>query len=313
MYKCDVGIFDGNSWEDLIQRCLKDKYEDEHYQRFPANTQSDYGLEGIARKSGKVFQCYCPDDQYETKLLTEKQKDKINDDLKKLIKNKNALKKILGDTKIKEWHLITPEYKDKSMIAYCKKKEEEYRLKGLDIISDDFTVLINEYSDYAKEIKRHLQLQNLKLDISVTEEIEIDWSQCDSTHIKNLTGKLRYLVDLGPESTEEKDKKTKKLVDDFVMYYQRGIKAINKLETYSPEQYKKFERIKLMQGENVEDKCLLTTLQRDVLFQEVNSELKAALVEGLGENFEMPGIQQLSKRIITEWLMLCPLNFGGML
>lgn len=36
IYKCDVGSFDGNSWEDLIQRSLKDKYEDEHYQRFPA-------------------------------------------------------------------------------------------------------------------------------------------------------------------------------------------------------------------------------------------------------------------------------------
>lgn len=45
----------------------------------------------------------------------------------------------------------------------------------------------------------------------------------------------------------------------------------------------------------------------------MQSELLGALKEGLGESFEISGIQQLSKRIITEWLMLCPLNFGGML
>ncbi len=313
MYKCDIGFFDGDSWEDLIQRCLKDKYEEEHYQRFPSKVHGDYGLEGIARKTGKVFQCYCPEEQYETKTLTSKQKIKINDDLKKLIKNEKELKKILGENKISEWHLITPEYKDKSMVAYCKGKEDEYRSLKLDILADDFTVLIKEYTDYIIELKRHLQLLNLKLDISVSEDIEIDWSKCDSTHIQNLRGKLRYLIDLQSATDEEKDKKTEKLVEAFVKYYQRGIRAIDKLESLYPEQYERFERIKMMQGENVEEKCLLNMQDREELFQQVQSELLGALKEGLGDSFELSGIQQLSKRIVTEWLMLCPLNFGGML
>ena len=128
-----------------------------------------------------------------------------------------------------------------------------------------------------------------------------------------MRGKLRYLIDLQPDTDEEKDKKTEKLVEAFVKYYQRGIRAIDKLEKYYPEQYERFERIKIMQGENVEEKCILNTRNREELFQEVKSELFVALKEGLGESFEISGIQQLAKRIVTEWLMLCPLNFGGML
>lgn len=175
--------------------------------------------------------------------------------MKKLIKNKKELKEVLGDTKITEWHLITPEYKDKSMVAYCKNKEDEYRLMKLDILADDFTILIKEYTDYIIELKRHVQLLNLKLDISVSDDIEIDWSKCESTHVQNLRGKLRYLIDLQHDTDEEKDKKTKKLVEAFVKYYQRGIRAIDKLEKFYPEQYERFERIKIMQGENVEEKC----------------------------------------------------------
>ncbi|MCL6605924.1 MAG: hypothetical protein K6T94_23920 [Paenibacillus sp.] len=115
MYKIDIGEFDGNSWEEIIQRCLKDKYENDLYQRMPANVSGDSGIEGLTINSGKVFQCYCPESQYETKELTTKQTSKITTDLKKLVTYEKQLKKVLGAQKIMEWHLITPEFKDRRL------------------------------------------------------------------------------------------------------------------------------------------------------------------------------------------------------
>ncbi|MEK5257595.1 hypothetical protein NST74_29550 [Paenibacillus sp. FSL F4-0125] len=311
MYKIDIGEFDGNSWEAIIQRCLKDKYENELYQRMPANVSGDSGIEGLTVNSGKVFQCYCPESQYETKVLTTKQISKITTDLKKLVTYEKQLKKVLGAQKIMEWHLITPEFKDKSLVAHCRTKEKEYQVLDLDHLDSNFKVLIKEHTDFSIELRRHMLLMEYKIDISVEEPKRINWDECDSDHIKNLRRKIRSLVDIQPMSDEEKNRRTDKIVENFVFYFQRGMKVIEKLEGRFPEQYSRFNRIKLGLGERIEDECLLSQLPKDKLYQKIQQELLDSLIEGLGENFENAGIEQLSKRIIAEWLMLCPLDFGG--
>ncbi|MEK4459665.1 hypothetical protein [Paenibacillus sp. FSL R10-2748] len=311
MYKIDIGEFDGNSWEAIIQHCLKDKYENELYQRMPANVSGDSGIEGLTVESGKVFQCYCPESQYETKELTSKQISKITTDLKKLVTYEKQLKKVLGAQKIMEWHLITPEFKDKSLVAHCRSKEEEYQELGLDHLDTNFKVLIKEHTDFSIELRRHMLLMEYKIDISVEEPKTVNWDECDSDHIKNLRRKVRSLVDIQPVTDEEKNRKTDKIVDNFVFYFQRGMKVVNKLERRFPEQYSRLNRIKMGLGERIEDECLLSQLPKDKLYEKIQQELLDSLIEGLGENFENAGIEQLSKRIIAEWLMLCPLDFGG--
>lgn len=311
MYKIDIGEFDGNSWEEIIQRCLKDKYENELYQRMPANVRGDSGIEGLTVKSGKVFQCYCPESQYETRELTKKQTNKITTDLKKLVTYEGKLKKVLGAQKIMEWHLITPEFKDKSLVAHCRTKEKEYQVLGLDYLDSNFKVLIKEHTDFSIELRRHMLLMEYKIDISVEEPKITNWAECDSDHIKNLTRKIRSLVDIQTISDEEKNKKTNKIVDNFVFYFQRGMKVIDKLEKNFPEQYNRLNRIKLGLGERIEDECLLSHLPKDKLYEKIQYELLESLTKGLGKNFEDTGIEQLSRRIIAEWLMLCPLDFGG--
>lgn len=311
MYKIEIGEFDGNSWEEIMQKCFKDKYENEHYQRMPANVKGDNGIEGLTIKTGKVFQCYCPNDHCETKVLTANQRKKIDTDLQKLIKYENDLKKVLGNQKIKEWHLVTPEFKDKSLIAHCREKEKEYREKNLAHLDSDFTILIKEYTDFHTELTRHLVLGKLKADISVDVPNNIDWNKCNSEHIKNLRRKITVLIDGQKVSEQEKIKKIDKIVNSYVFFYQRGLKVINTLEKNFPDQYSKFIKIKQSQGENIETECMLSMLSKDRLFEKVQEDLIKALKEGLGENFEDAGIEQLSRRIIAEWLMLCPLDFGG--
>lgn len=53
MYTTKFGPFDGDSWEELIQICLRLKYESEQYQSIHAS-QGDFAIEGFTR-TGKVF------------------------------------------------------------------------------------------------------------------------------------------------------------------------------------------------------------------------------------------------------------------
>ena len=63
MYQRKYGDFEGDSWEDFCQQCLKIRYRDEKYQEIPAHFGGDMGIEGFTR-TGKVFQCYCPDEYF---------------------------------------------------------------------------------------------------------------------------------------------------------------------------------------------------------------------------------------------------------
>lgn len=90
MLKTKYGNFDGNIWEEFSQACLTLKYEKEKYQGLPA-WQGDMGIEGYTR-TGIVFQCYCPDEEYDPAILYEKQRDKVTTDLKKLKSREKDLK-----------------------------------------------------------------------------------------------------------------------------------------------------------------------------------------------------------------------------
>ena len=97
MIKTEYGTFDGDKWESISQICFKQNFREESYQEVKA-TPGDYGIEGFTR-TGKVFQCYCPDESYSSAELYEKHRDKITTDLKKLKTYENQLKGFLGDIK----------------------------------------------------------------------------------------------------------------------------------------------------------------------------------------------------------------------
>ena len=73
MYKSKYIEFDGNSWDEFCQQCLKIKYK-EDYQEIPAFFNGDLGIEGFTR-DGLAFQCYCPSENYEQKELYEHQRN----------------------------------------------------------------------------------------------------------------------------------------------------------------------------------------------------------------------------------------------
>jgi hypothetical protein len=107
VFQTTYGPFDGNSWERLCQLVFKRKFAEDGYTQIPA-TPGDYGLEGFTKTTGCGYQCYCPDKVYPPKELYEKQRSKITADLNKLQTNLADLTKVLGTTKLRRWHLVTP-------------------------------------------------------------------------------------------------------------------------------------------------------------------------------------------------------------
>ena len=62
MFITTHGSFRGDMWENACQVCFKLKYSDS-YSEVKATSPGDHGIEGFTR-TGKVFQCYCPDENY---------------------------------------------------------------------------------------------------------------------------------------------------------------------------------------------------------------------------------------------------------
>lgn len=195
MIRTEIGDFDGDSWEELCQICFQLKYENEGYQEITAHSNGDLGIEGYTR-TGKVFQCYCPDAEYNANNLYEKQRDKINKDLNKLIKNKEELKKYLGNSKIKKWYFITPYYLKKDIVKYCVLKAEQMRKLKLDILDPEFDVLINGYNFIARELPEAMKIRNIKINVNLEKDISKEdikkFKESKTTGINNLLKKVQY-------------------------------------------------------------------------------------------------------------------------
>ncbi|WP_257819720.1 hypothetical protein [Burkholderia glumae] len=136
VFQTPYGPFDGNSWERLCQLVFKRKFTDDGYTHIPA-TPGDYGLEGFTKTTGYGYQCYCPDKVYPAKDLYEKQRDKITTDLKKLQTNTTELTRVLGTTKLRRWHLVTPTIAHNDLIKHAQAKEAEVRGWNLSILAPD--------------------------------------------------------------------------------------------------------------------------------------------------------------------------------
>jgi hypothetical protein len=107
MHNTKWGLFTGELWEGMFQVILKRKHEDSGYQPIITVPSGDHGLEGFTR-NGDAFQCYCPNQDYDSGDLYEKQRDKITKDINKLEHNLVQLQKKLGGIKIKRWILECP-------------------------------------------------------------------------------------------------------------------------------------------------------------------------------------------------------------
>lgn len=308
MFSTEFGKFDGDSWEDFCQRCFKLKYESERYQEMPADTKGDLGIEGFT-STGKVFQCYCPDNDLPTKELHENQRKKINDDLKKIEKNCAELGKYLNGVQIKEWIFITPSYRNRELVRYCKDKTNAYKSKNLPIIDNDFEVLVHNSGFFTKEAPIVLDSINVPIDIEAkkvfSEEEIVEWQRENIDLTNNALTKLEKVV---KGSVDSRKDRVNKVVTVAVKEYLSGNEVLENWRKIFPEKYESFLRLIDRFETNLVEECALHDGDNKVLYRKVQQELKNTIDRELPKlGFNMRG--SIGSKVFYGWILECPLDF----
>ncbi|TVX83703.1 hypothetical protein FQP34_00140 [Peribacillus simplex] len=312
MIKTEYGIYHRESWESYCNILLKIKY-DLDYQDIPASTSGDYGIEGFTTE-GILFQCYCPDDEIDSKTLYDNQRDKVTRDLNKLEKNKKELLELLQGKKIKTWVFLTPIVKNKELVKHCKVKAKEYKEnKSLsDLIDKNFNVVVHTEKDYLVEIHRKNNLINEKIyfDIgNIDDEELIDWKACaDSLIIDTLIRKSSKLFE--NEKEPEKSIKINKFIDTQIKNFIKGQKVLERMKIHYALVYEKQSRVKSSIASNLEMEVMLNDEPPKHLLKTALGNYKTAMKsEKLEDSFEIGVLNDLGQEAVASWLMECLLDF----
>ena len=306
MYKTEYGDFDGNSWEDFCQMCFKHKYEKDGYQELPA-WQGDLGIEGYTRE-GKVFQCYCPDENYNFDILYEKQRDKITKDLKKIKKNQNELKKYLGSQKIVCWIFVTPEYKNKELIRHCAEKAIEYRNENLDILDPKFDILVHDLDFFKEQIPLIIDGKGKKIELNHLDETNENislWSNSEVDLVENAKRKNNHRIN---PNAKNRDVKIQKLTDHTITNFINGNVTIKLLEQKFPDDYEKLIRVISQFEKKVEESCITNEGSSKELYDSIEFELKSRISKTLSYIDDIT-IIKLTEQILADWILRCPIDF----
>ncbi len=307
MYKTQYGDFNGTTWEEFCQICFKMKYETIGYQEMPA-WQGDLGIEGFTR-TGILFQCYCPDEEYAPDDLYLKQRDKITTDLKKLISNEVELKNYLKAIKIKQWIFVTPGYKKKDIVKHCQDKADEYRKLNISILDDDFDVLIYDIDFFASEIPLVLDYKKKKVEINPLtpkSDTEIaDWKSKEISLVENAIRKNGQRI---ASTVLNRDHKINVLTQNSIEHFLNGNITVKILQDKFPKDYEKFIRVVSLFEKKVEENCITNSGDNNSLYKEIEKELKSRLKEAFSY-IEQTTIDILTEQVLADWILRCPINF----
>jgi len=307
MFNTEYGDFDGDSWEKFCQICLKQKYE--NFRPMEAHTKGDLGIEGYIEQDGKVYQCYCPDENYSSKVLFEKQRDKITKDLKKIEEYQTDLADYLKDSKIKEWIFLTPKVLNKELNKHCIAKREEYRTKNINILDDNFDVIYKDIEYFINYLHEDTIISSFKISGSKiqlnSENIGIDditdWKALNTDLSNNIYIKLSKLF-----SSEDKIKRHENIK---IENYLSGLQKEELLRTFGVA-YEKFLKLKNTLEKKAIEVCdLYGDRDPQKAFKDIDTLLENEIKHYLGANIDEMEIINLKEYIISDWFARCPIRF----
>jgi hypothetical protein len=308
MFKTIHGTFNGNSWEDFCQQCFKRKYESEGYQEMPATFKGDLGIEGFTR-TGILFQCYCPDMEYDPTKLYESQRNKITKDLAKLETYKNELGTYLKEIKVHKWIFVTPGYNNKELVRHCQNKADEYKKIALPFLAPDFDVLIHDIDFFSAEIPIIVSYRQEKIDIDPddkrTPEEIADWKSKEISLVDNAIKKHGQRV---PKTAQRYDEKVNQLTQNSIRNYLNGDIMIRKWAENYQDQYEKFQKVVDLFEKRVEEKCAVNNGNSNQLYEKIEEELRLKIKECFSF-LDEPMIDRLTNRVMADWILRCPISF----
>lgn len=306
---------DGKTWEELCISCYRIKYPNSHFQEVPATYKGDGGIEGFT-KDGIVIQCYCPDDQnLSNDDLYEKQRDKVTNDINKLISSENGkLFKSFGLTEIREWHFLVPEYKDRRILQHIEKKKqlvlEKIKLKECEYISENFQTSIKVAPDLRIELYSLIRTQALavKLNLQFRENSVSEWSDCDNEKVENIK---RKLLAINPQLSSKPDAFSA-LLNTYMTAYLDGIELLKRIGINYPELRKDILDFANEFKKDVSSQTLLNSdhTLNAALFKQLGNEFEIKIAKQI-EYLDQVSILTLKTNLISSWLADCSMEFWG--
>ena len=304
----------GNEWENLCVQCYRIRYQKDNYTAIPAANGGDAGIEGFTFK-GIVHQCYCPERNYTDNELYTHQRNKLTDDIDKLKKNADRLRK-LGVPPVVEWHFNIPEYKDTRILAHAERKRQEVikakKDKPSDYmhISNDFQIIIKTADDFTAEISRVIRtnLSDMRLNLAVEHSSEPDWPECESEKVANIRRKIKAIM-----LVDDTDEALNKVVGIYVDYYISGLEIMNDLRVNFPEIYEEIYLLEQSYKREVSIKTLMNTdkTMNRTLFDAILNEFHSGLERDFSPRLNEASIGELKQDLIASWLADCSMEFRG--
>ena len=305
----------GNDWELICDYCYRDRYQFENYFKIPAKFKGDAGIEGYIPKLSIGYQCYCPEKEYSDNELYEHYRGKLTEDLNKLmsVTNREVLLSI-GVQRIKEWHYVIPENRDRRLLVHIENKRKEVIQKKNDdpiqysYIDDDFQIVLKEAKDFHREISRYIldPTTDIKLNAAIKELNEVNLDSCDSEKLENIRKKTKALLNINDEENED----YKSIVKITVESYLKGIELKSMLRiTFSQI----FEELQFLETQYKTDVEIRSSLNQD---RSMNGQLFDKIMDEFEEKlkckfpkFTYETILELRRDMISAWIADCSLRF----
>lgn len=300
-----IKSWEGIEWQKHIQLLLKRYYGPDAYQDIPDKHIGDYGLEGYSTRECVAYQCYAAAEPLTTDELYKKQRSKITNDIKKFIDNKEDLKSILGNIKIKTWILVVPRHESALLLKHSEKKASEVRNANLQYVADDFRISIATEDNFAVEAASLRQVNLSMIDVGDTvnnTELENWLANQKGELINNIERKIKKI------SHVRQGKNELMFRNEMIKKYIEGQNIISSLHDNYPDIYQTLLKCK----ENREQYLVLESLiSPDIPSNMLKDSLKKYRDEltGTVKGVASQTIERLVYEGVADWLMRCPLDF----
>jgi hypothetical protein len=296
--------WDGDDWEENCLNLLRMRYKEPgQFEHVPSADRGDLGIEGFSH-DGCAYQCYAPKGPLPTAVRYERQRDKLTEDVGKLVTNQTELQAVLGSVIIRIWAFVTPIHDSRRLNQHAKTKAAEIRAKCLPHCASDFDIVIQTEEDYAVERRELLDMGLHKLHLTpvALPEAAVDsYVQSNPDLIATIDDKLSRLPTLAPG-----ERMTLRL-----RLLRRKLTADNKLVEIRGHNAVAWERIQELKAQRegaLEIECMLSTADPRELLRQTAGGYRDTLKESL--KFLSEGdASDLAWGTTTDWLAECPLDF----
>ena len=292
--------WDSREWEAFTLRLVQLRHGAENVQTVPDKVKGDAGIEFLTTH-GFCYQCYAPSESSNTAKASSAMKNKATRDLKKLIEYEATIKRLLGERKITRWILLCPFLDDKSVIEHVISKAADDSIRSLEIISDDFHVLVQSLVDFESEYEI-LRSHNLAFPIDPNEPEPNETAKVLQSIGPKVIEKLtRGFPDVTVNATIER-------AQAQVYAHLLCADALDQLKSDYPELWETYR--KTLSSEELR----LSTVgsgsgdSAERLLQE-HERMESKLSDAL-PSLPKPTISILSTGTLATWLLDCPLDFA---